>query len=182
MLKNTLHARVLAALNKRSHFLVACIVTSVLISCQDVKRPQAPSNLIPQDAMVSILVDTYLMNAARSIDNRTIVSQGILLDSIIYTTYRIDSLQFAQSNAFYTADLELYKKIFLQVEEKLKIEKTKKDTMYAQYKRVQEVKRLQDSVREILLDSMQKILPKIKRDSLSRILNKANVKKQTTEN
>ena len=72
-------------------------------------------------------------------------------------------------------NLNLYDPLFL-------IEKTKKDTMYAQYKRVQEVKRLQDSVREILLDSMQKILPKIKRDSLSRILNKANVKKQTTEN
>jgi hypothetical protein len=176
MLKDTLHAGLLAAFRKWQYFLTACVLTFFLIACQDVKRPIAPSNLIAQDTMVSILVETYLMNAARSIDNRTIVSKGILLDSIVYVTYRIDSLQFAQSNAFYSSDLELYKKLFLRVEEKLQVEKTKKDTMYAEYQRAQELIRIQDSVREILLDSMQKVLPRIKRDSLSLLLKMANLK------
>ena len=56
------------------------------------------------------------------------------------------------------------------------VEKTKKDTMYAQYQRAQELIRIQDSVRETLLDSMQKVLPRIKRDSLSLLLKMANLK------
>ena len=56
------------------------------------------------------------------------------------------------------------------------IVKTKKDTMYAKYQRVQELMRIQDSVRKTLLDSMQKVLPRIKRDSLSLLLKMANLK------
>jgi hypothetical protein len=48
--------------------------------------------------------------------------------------------------------------------------------MYAQYQRAQELIRIQDSVRETLLDSMQKVLPRIKRDSLSLLLKMANLK------
>lgn len=168
-------------LNSPYRHIVLTIVAALFIACQDVKRPEAPEDLIPQEDMVSIYTDAYLMKAARSIDNRTIVSKGVLLDSIIYAKFNIDSLQFAQSNAYYSSDIDTYKNLFLKVEENLKVEKAKRDTLFAQYKRSQEAKRIKDSIREARLDSMELLLPKIERDSLTQLLNAADSKdlKQT---
>ena len=116
-LKNKLRNKHTGFLKNGRHFLIALAFGFVVTACQDVKRPQMPANLIAQDSMVSILVDAYMINAARSIDNRIIVNKGVLLDSILYSKHRIDSLQFAQSNAYYASDLDIYKKLFLKVEE-----------------------------------------------------------------
>lgn len=178
-LKNTLDLRFKNTLKKRNHFLAGFLIASVLFACQEVKRPEAPSNLIQQDTMVSILTEAYLMNAARSIDNRTIVNKGVLLDSILYSKFHIDSLQFSQSNAYYSSDLEIYKNLFFRVEENLKVEKTKRDTLYAQYERSEKSKRIKDSIKKQRLDSMQKIRPKIKRDSLYQLLKAADLKQHS---
>ncbi|MGI9594238.1 MAG: DUF4296 domain-containing protein [Patiriisocius sp.] len=153
-----------------NHFLIALGICLFVMACQDVKRPQIPANLITQDALVLVLVDAYTINAARSIDNRIIVNNGVLLDSILYSKHGIDSLQFAQSNAYYASDLEAYKKIFLKVEAQLQLEKIKKDTLYAQYKRAKELQRITDSIKGASLDSLQRIYPKIKRDSIKKLL------------
>ena len=155
-------------------YITFTIAFLVVVACQDVKRPEAPANLIPKDIMAGIFTEAYLMNAARSIDNRTIVGKGIVLDSILYTKFKIDSLQFAQSNAFYSSDLEIYKSLLLQVEENLKIEKTKRDTLFAQYKRSEAAKRIRDSIKEARLDSMELVFPKLERDSLFQLLKTAD--------
>ena len=72
-------------------------------------------------------------------------------------------MQFAQSNAYYASDLDTYKKLFLKVEEKLKVEKTKKDTLYAQYKRAKELQRINDSIKGARLDSLQAYISKNKK-------------------
>ena len=162
------------------HFLIALGICLFVMACQDVKRPQIPANLITQDAMVLVLVDAYTINAARSIDNRIIVHNGVLLDSILYSKHGIDSLQFAQSNAYYASDLEAYKNIFLKVEAQLQLEKIKKDTLYAQYKRAKELQRITDSIKGASLDSLQRIYPKIKRDSIKKLLEIQLQKRDTT--
>ena len=176
-LKSRLHNKQTGFLKNGCHFLIALIFGLFVSACQDVKRPQLPTNLIAKDTMVSILVDAYTINAARSIDNRIIVNKGVLIDSILYAKHQIDSLQFAQSNAYYASDLDIYKKLFLQVAEKLKVEKTKKDTLFAQYKRAKELQRINDSIKGARLDSLQSIYPKIKRDSLQNLLKLATQKK-----
>jgi hypothetical protein len=176
-LKSRLHNKQTGFLKNGCHFLIALIFGLFVSACQDVKRPQLPTNLIAKDTMVSILVDAYTINAARSIDNRIIVNKGVLVDSILYAKHQIDSLQFAQSNAYYASDLDIYKKLFLQVAEKLKVEKTKKDTLFAQYKRAKELQRINDSIKGARLDSLQSIYPKIKRDSLQNLLKLATQKK-----
>ncbi len=176
-LKSRLHNKQTGFLKNGCHFLIALIFGLFVSACQDVKRPQLPTNLIAKDTMVSILVDAYTINAARSIDNRIIVNKGVLIDSILYAKHQIDSLQFAQSNAYYASDIDIYKKLFLQVAEKLKVEKTKKDTLFAQYKRAKELQRINDSIKGARLDSLQSIYPKIKRDSLQNLLKLATQKK-----
>lgn len=173
-------AKKIQLIKKEYLFLMALVFGLLVTSCQEVKKPQMPSNLIAQDTMVSILVDAYMMNAARSIDNRTLVNKGVLLDSILYTKHRIDSLQFAQSNAYYASDLEAYKKIFLKVEAQLLLEKIKKDTLYAQYKKDKEQQRIKDSIKGAKLDSLRRLYPKINRDSIKELLKLLVTIKDTT--
>jgi hypothetical protein len=95
------------------------ILLGVLLGCQDVQKPEKPDDLIPKEKMVSILTESYLGNAAASINNRTMRERGIELDSFIYAKYNIDSVQFAKSNAYYTTDLDVYADMFRQVENRL---------------------------------------------------------------
>jgi len=95
------------------------LVILLFSACQDIKKPEKPENLISREKMVDIYVDAYLSNAARSIDNRVILDKGVKLDSFIYTKHKIDSAQFAKSNAYYTIDLSKYAEIFTEVEQRL---------------------------------------------------------------
>lgn len=98
---------------------MSVIVFFVFFGCQDVVKPEKPENLISEETMVSILTESYLINAARSFDFKTLRDKGIKLDSLIYKKFNVDSVQFAESNAYYTADLNRYNKIFVKVEEQL---------------------------------------------------------------
>lgn len=87
--------------------------------CQDVKQPEKPKNLIGKDKMINVLTEAYLANAARSIDNKAMIAEGIQIDSLIYSKFDIDSLQFVKSNAYYAADVNTYIALFQEVEVKL---------------------------------------------------------------
>ena len=102
------------------------ILTMVLgcWSCQNVKYPEKPENLLSKDKMVDVLTEAYLANAARSIGIKTMVAEGIQMDSLFYAKFDVDSLQFVRSNDFYAADVNAYISIFQEVEARLqKIEK-----------------------------------------------------------
>ncbi|MGJ8665640.1 MAG: DUF4296 domain-containing protein [Patiriisocius sp.] len=148
----------------------------IVASCQDVKRPEAPDNLISEAQMVDIMTDAYLMNAARSVDIRTIRKEGISLDSLIYAKFKIDSLQFAKSNAYYTNDLNTYNDIFLKVEQRLITEKANRDTLYQIFIANKEEERKLDSIYKAKIDSMAIALPKMSRDSLEILLDIENAK------
>lgn len=95
------------------------IIIILLWSCQDIKYPEKPKDLIGKDKMVDILTEAYLANAARSIDNKKIMASGINMDSIFYKKFGVDSLQFAKSNAYYAADVNVYLSLFQDVENRL---------------------------------------------------------------
>ena len=83
-----------------------------------------PKNLIEKDMMVDILYDISLLEAIKSQN----ISGGIKNEEAniyLYRKYKIDSVQLAQSNKYYAADVEEYKKMFEEVKTRLE-EKTKK--------------------------------------------------------
>lgn len=90
-----------------------------VFGCQDVKQPEKPKDLIGKDKMVDMLTEAYLANSARSVDNKSIITNGIKMDSLIYNNFGVDSLQFAKSNEFYAADINAYMEIFQKVEARL---------------------------------------------------------------
>ncbi|MEM0517975.1 MULTISPECIES: DUF4296 domain-containing protein [Aequorivita] len=93
------------------------------------EQPKKPKNLISKDKMIDILTESYLANAARSVNNQTIIDKGVILDSIIYNNFGVDSLQFAKSNAYYAADVNSYMEIFQKVETRLKQMQHKLDSI-----------------------------------------------------
>ncbi len=108
-------------------FLLLAIL--IFSSCQDVKMPERPENLISENKMVEIYTDAYINNAAKNINNKKLVENGVKLDSVLYKKYDIDSLQFASSNAYYSSDLSNYTKIFNRVELRLKVLQSKVDSI-----------------------------------------------------
>jgi hypothetical protein len=110
--------------------IVFIILVLGIFGCQDVTQPEKPKNLIAKDKMIDILMETYLDNAARSIDNKTIISKGIKMDSMVYKKFGIDSLQFAKSNAYYAADVNIYMEMFKEVETRLTKMQQKMDSIW----------------------------------------------------
>ena len=99
-------------------------------SCQDVKKPEMPNDLISQDKMVDILTDVYISNASRNVNHKLIKKRGLQLDSIIYNKYEVDSLQFVVSNAYYSSDLEIYEGLLTKVQGRLQTLQIEKDSIY----------------------------------------------------
>ena len=109
--------------------LLFLLLAVMLIACQNVVRPDKPDNLIGKDQMVDIFYDAYLANAAKSINNKKLRQMGIRLDSIIYQKHKIDSTQFANSNEYYSLDLDNYAEIYSKVEARLLVEQKRLDSI-----------------------------------------------------
>ncbi len=110
-------------------YLLLVLILSQLFGCQDVVRPEPPQQMIPESQMVDILVEAYIGNAARSNNNRVLRMGGVQLDSVLYAKYGIDSLQFAQNTAYYSAQIDPYMRILEGVEKELSIVKKSLDSI-----------------------------------------------------
>ena len=126
-------------------FLLLYVLFVFTTSCQDVKNTEKPQNLIAKDLMVDILTDVYISNAARSVNNKRLKEYNIKLDSVIYKKYHIDSLQFVESNAYYSTNLKTYTNIITSVEERLSILQIEKDSIY---KIIKKEKEKEDSIKD----------------------------------
>ena len=111
------------------------------ISCEnlDVKKP---SNLISEDQMVEILYDVVLINSAKGVNKQVLEKNIKNPQAYIYEKHNIDSLQFAESNAYYTFKSDIYKSIYEKLELKLSTQKTEYEVL------LEDKKRLKDSIRK----------------------------------
>lgn len=130
-------------------------ISVFLFSCQDVKKPVKPADLILKEKMIDILSDVYISNAARNVNNKLIREKDLQLDSLIYAKYEIDSLQFAKSNEFYSADLLIYSNLLTEVQTRLNVLKIEKDSLF-------EIAKKEDSINK----SKEKKAPKVEANTL----------------
>lgn len=107
---------------------VAAFALFVLMAC-GAPAADKPKNLIADDVMVEILYDLAVMDAIRSHSPLSLQSRAINPSNYIYKKYGIDSLQFAQSNQYYAADIDEYKKIYTRVGELINANKAKADSL-----------------------------------------------------
>lgn len=100
-------------------YLVGILLCVIVFSCNKVKKPAKPENLISKDKMVAILVDLTIYNSAKGSNKRLIDNNGVSIDSYIYKKHNIDSIQFKESNDYYTYDVKTYTSIYEKVEDSL---------------------------------------------------------------
>ncbi len=132
------------------HWKFILIFLFGFFSCQDVKAPEKPKDLITENKMIDILTEAYLANAARSVDNKSIIGKGIVIDTIVYKNFGVDSLQFAKSNAYYAADVNKYIELFQKVEIRLNVLQSNLDS-------IQQIeKRKRDSIKDKIVDDQHK--------------------------
>ena len=147
------------------------IVLIVLVGCKK-ELVKEPKRLIEREKMVNIMYDLALLEAMK-------VENPGLMDSIKYTSnqyiykkYKIDSVQFAQSNIYYAADYKEYEKMYNQIKARLDKEKTKvnslikaeakKEILKAKTKKKLKAKKDADSIKK----AKQKLILKKQTDSI----------------
>lgn len=155
--------------------LIALVIIVMFSGCQDVKRPQKPDDLIAKPKMVDVLTEAYLISAARNYDLRLIRNKGVQLDSLIYTMFQIDSVQFAKSHSFYTADLNEYNDMLEEVKERLLVMQNNADSIDELIKEQRREERKQDSIAgktydtiiddEDAVDERQKLVDSMRRST-----------------
>ena len=103
------------------------LLFAILISCQKPAIPK-PANLIDENEMVDIMYDISILEAMKSQKAVVLEVNAINPNTYIFKKYKIDSLQFANSDKFYASDIKKYKEIFDKVNKRIeeKIARSKK--------------------------------------------------------
>ena len=101
------------------------IVTILLIgiitfcSCKNDNLPKKPENLISEDKMVNILIDLSILSSAKGLNKKILENNGITPDAYVYQKHDIDSVQFSESNAYYSHFIDEYSNIYVRVKDSL---------------------------------------------------------------
>jgi Domain of unknown function (DUF4296) len=129
-----------------------------LIGCKK-ELVNEPKRLIDKEKMIDIIYDLSLLDGMKVQDPTLIDSLKISTNQYIYKKYKIDSVQFAQSNIYYAADSKEYEKMYNQVKariEKNKVEitavvkaKAKKDSLVEVRKKKLKLKKEADSIKKV---------------------------------
>lgn len=142
------------------------VIFSLFVSCKK-ELAKEPTHLIEKPKMVDIMYDLSLIGAMRSQNAALLDSFKNNSNQYIYKKYKIDSVQFAQSNIYYAADYKEYKKMYEQVKSRL-----------AKDKSLTEVAIKADKKKVLLLEKKNKKL-KLKRETDSIKKAKDSIKKVT---
>lgn len=116
------------------NIFIAITLFSLITSCYDAEKPNKPENLLSKDKMVEVLLDVSLLNAAKGINKSILEKNGIVPDSYVYDKHNIDSLQFLNSNNYYTYYINDYQEIINKVNDSLKTLRTKYNVLYEKEK------------------------------------------------
>lgn len=99
-----------------------------LVSCLDAAI-EKPSNLIDESVMEDILYDLSLLDAIQSQNAYSSENKMMNPKRYIYKKYKIDSVQFTQSNRYYVSQIEQYKKMYENVSARIEREKKEADSL-----------------------------------------------------
>ncbi|WP_138432853.1 DUF4296 domain-containing protein [Winogradskyella algicola] len=140
-------------------FFYILVLIVFVFSCDNKSKPPKPNNLISTDKMENILYDLYVINAAKGVNRKLLEDKGIVPESYVLNKHKIDSAQFAESNAYYAFDTDLYKSMVLKVKSRLQKDK----------ERFEDLEKKESKIAKRRRDSMSKINNK-RKDSIKKAL------------
>lgn len=134
-------------------FLIITLIAVLLYGCQDIEKSPRPDNLIPESKMVDVLTEMSLLHGARSYNKNLLEEKGIKPKEYLYEKYGIDSLQFVESNQYYSENYKQYHDIYTRVKERLMVLKEEYDSIRdVEEQRIDSLRTLRDSVQQDSLE------------------------------
>lgn len=101
--------------------IITITIALFFIGCQSIDKAEKPEKFIDKDTMEQILYDVAVMNAARGYNVQMLKKYDISPDTYIFEKYNIDSIQYAQNTAYYSANIDGYKTMYGNVERRLDV-------------------------------------------------------------
>lgn len=103
-------------------FLFIFLSFIFVASCTSKTIYKKPDNLIEKNRMIDIWTDIYIARGAKSV--KTIeLRKNINYLPLVFKKHNIDSVQFSQSNLYYTSKIDEYQKMFEEVNRRLEAKK-----------------------------------------------------------
>ncbi len=104
------------------------MVLFLSVSCKK-ELVKEPKGLIEKGKMVDIMYDLSLLEAIKYQNPLSLDSVESDPKKFIFKKYKVDSLQFAQSNIYYAADYETYKDMFDELGKRLAVQERATDSL-----------------------------------------------------
>ena len=114
------------------------ILLILIMSCSN---QDGPSNLMSEQQMVDFLLDINIINSSRAYRNNSDLNYYNIKDTFLYKKHNIDSLQFVNSNSYYSSKPKQYLRIYFELQKKMKFIK---DSIEIELN--QETKKIMDSL------------------------------------
>lgn len=100
------------------NFVVIILVLFLSVSCKK-ELVKQPKGLIERGKMIDIMYDLSLLEAIKYQNPLSLDSSDTSQKRFVWQKYKVDSLQFAQSNIYYAADYDDYKDMFDEIAKRL---------------------------------------------------------------
>ncbi|MTH16948.1 DUF4296 domain-containing protein [Flavobacterium sp. LC2016-01] len=110
------------------NFVFIILVLFLSVSCKK-ELVKEPKGLIERGKMVDIMYDLSILEAMKYQNPLSLDSVESDPKKFIYKKYKVDSLQFAQSNIFYASDYETYKDMFDELGKRLAVQQRATDSI-----------------------------------------------------
>ncbi|PKD20670.1 hypothetical protein APR41_13430 [Salegentibacter salinarum] len=123
-------------------------ICAAFAACQNIEKSERPENLIPEDKMIDVIAEIFLMQSARNFNKRMFENTGIRGQEYIFEKYEIDSVQFKRSNDYYADNYEVYQRIYDSVKNRFEKLKVELDTLQ------QQEQQIKDSIAKVRRDSL----------------------------
>ena len=93
------------------------ILLILIMSCSN---QDSPSNLMSEEQMVNFLLDINIINSSRAYRNNSDLNYYNIKDTFLYKKHNIDSLQFVNSNKYYSSNPKQYLRIYSNLQKKMR--------------------------------------------------------------
>ncbi|MFH6956574.1 DUF4296 domain-containing protein [Flavobacterium aquidurense] len=108
--------------------IVIILVLFLSVSCKK-ELVKQPAKLIEKGKMIDIMYDLSLLDAMRYQNPLSLDSIDTNPVKFILQKYKVDSLQFAQSNMYYATDYETYKEMFDEIGKRIAVNQRATDSI-----------------------------------------------------
>nr|WP_315221362.1 DUF4296 domain-containing protein [uncultured Flavobacterium sp.] len=104
------------------------LVLFLAVSCKK-ELVKEPKGLLDREKMVNIMYDLSVLEAVRYQNPLSVDSMDTNPTKFILRKYKVDSVQFSQSNKYYAANYETYKDMFDEINARLEKQKKVLDSL-----------------------------------------------------